>query len=227
VPGQQGECANGTLNCVSGSLQCQQTTFPVAEVCDALDNNCDGNVDEGVCGPILTNGSFETGDFTGWTTQDLSSPFWPLTVDGAGVNPGFGFFSSSPTDGSWAALLGFDGDGPGTIEIGQDATIPAVAQATLHFDYRGGWDLFTFGAILDRTFSVQIEPPGGGPPLFTQLILTAQAGTNVSDTGPLNGTVDLSPWVGQQIHINFVWWVPENFSGPAFFQLDNVYITLP
>jgi len=52
--GLLGVCAAGTLNCISGSLSCTQNVSPSAEVCDGLDNNCNGSVDEGVC---LANGS--------------------------------------------------------------------------------------------------------------------------------------------------------------------------
>ncbi len=46
VQGVLGECAQGTLNCVAGSLQCQQTNFGTVEQCDGKDNNCNGSVDE-------------------------------------------------------------------------------------------------------------------------------------------------------------------------------------
>ena len=41
-----GECENGTEHCVNGAVKCVAAT-PQPETCDGLDNNCEGNVDEG------------------------------------------------------------------------------------------------------------------------------------------------------------------------------------
>ncbi|MCK6546182.1 hypothetical protein L6R52_10060 [Myxococcota bacterium] len=50
--GPDGVCAAGQLECVDGRLVCEQTSAVTAEVCNGLDDDCDGRVDEdGVCGP--------------------------------------------------------------------------------------------------------------------------------------------------------------------------------
>jgi hypothetical protein len=167
------------------------------------------------------NCGFESGDFSSWVIQDIGDPFVPLAVVNSGVSPGFGLFSSEPTEGTLAAVHGFDGDGPGTIRIAQDVTLPAEP-GMLKFDYRAGWDLLTFGATLDRNFTVNIEPSGGGGLLQSNLVLTALAGDITLDTTPLTGLVDLSDLAGQSVRISFDAEVPEELSGPAFFQLDNV-----
>jgi hypothetical protein len=47
VTGLPGACATGTLVCQSGGLVCVPNTHPSAEICDGVDNDCDGTIDNG------------------------------------------------------------------------------------------------------------------------------------------------------------------------------------
>jgi hypothetical protein len=169
---------------------------------------------------LLVNCSFETGDSTGWVVNDLTSPHIPFTITPDNFDPGFSFFFSAATDGAFSAVNGFDGSGPGVIELAQDITLP-VNVTSVSFDYRGAWDLQGFGASLDRTFTVEVQPSGGGAAMQSDLILTATAGDLVLDTGPLNAVIDLSSFAGQNVRLSLLWNIPENFTGPGFFQVDN------
>jgi hypothetical protein len=172
-----------------------------------------------MAGAAMVNGSFETGDLSDWVTLDLTAPRIPLHVGTAGEDPGFGFFLSAPTDGTYAALHGFGGDASGTIMVAQDFVV--LDEPFLAFDYRAAWDL-SAGAQ-DRLFRMRLQTNGGGGTYLTEELLTASGGSTVYDTGPLSALIDVSPWMsGMFRRISFEWIIPEASTGPAYFQLDNV-----
>lgn len=45
--GKEGVCSDGTLQCQRGELTCVPNVEPAKEICNALDDDCDGEVDEG------------------------------------------------------------------------------------------------------------------------------------------------------------------------------------
>lgn len=47
VPGKLGPCALSTTTCQNGSSLCPQTVFPATEICNNVDDNCNGTTDEG------------------------------------------------------------------------------------------------------------------------------------------------------------------------------------
>ena len=72
--GLVGVCAPGTMTCSAGSVICKQNVLSSAEICDGLDNNCNGSADEtfptkgqactvglGVCARSGLNGCNATG----------------------------------------------------------------------------------------------------------------------------------------------------------------------
>jgi hypothetical protein len=175
--------------------------------------------------PLVANGSFESGNAAGWILTDIAYPTSPIGVHGAGFNDGFGFFSASPTDGSFCLTHGFDGNGPGRIRAALDVVLPP-SPITLSFTYRAAWDMQNYGpASQARTFVITIEPFGGGAALQTNTVLTALPGTANYDTGNLGVTMDLTAFSGRAVRISFDVNIPEPFTGPGFFQLDNVVLT--
>lgn len=176
------------------------------------------------CG--ASNEGFEAGDLTGWMAENPFPGGGALYVLGHDLSPGAGFPTISPLADTFSLYTSWDGPAPGNYRVFQDFDLPP-GTTELNFQYRAGWDL-TFGATVDRTFSISILPAGGGgAPLLTETLETAVAGETNVDTGLIDASIDVADFAGTTIRVLFEWTVPENFTGPAFCLLDNLHCEGP
>jgi uncharacterized repeat protein (TIGR01451 family) len=187
----------------------------------------------GVTPPVelLTNGSFETRDLTGWTSVQtpVTTEFLASAVYASGTTTFGAFAPSAPLDGSYSHMNGFDGAGPFAYDIFQEVTIPANAvRADLSWAEEIQWDLAAFcaGCTGSREYEVTVQPAGGGAPLAVLFSEIAAPGTARFGSGEVIHTVDLlslggvNP--GDTVRLNWHEFIPESFTGPGQFELDAI-----
>jgi hypothetical protein len=174
---------------------------------------------------LIVNGSFETGNFSGWTTTQPAMPFRPWMVTGAGQGGGFpSVHTTQPQSGVFSAWNGFDAGSPvpAQFTLFQNITIPAMNSAQLTWKDRVSWNMRDFtGSTQPRLYQVQIRNPSTGAILQTIYSFTAAPGT-AGDTGWLTHTANLSAYAGQTIRLFFLQNIPEPFTGPGQFEIDSI-----
>ena len=173
---------------------------------------------------LVTNGDFETGDLTGWSTSGLGSsgcPFgpndWNVSSSGSATNCDS---VANPISGTFAAYNEGDGPGPLTYQLFQDITIPTnVASGSL--SWLETWIQTHSGAA--RTFSINFFDPTGTTLLDTVWSETLPDGG--SEDWTANG-VDVTSFLqseeGNTVRLEFDFAVPEAFTGAGGFGLDAV-----
>jgi PEP-CTERM motif len=173
---------------------------------------------------LLTNGGFETGDFTGWTRITSGIPFVDWTVSTAG--DGSGFFPVTPQEGVYDAWNGFDGDGPMGFALYQDVAISGSTTALLSWKHRAQWDFsFGAGATQPRLFEVQLRDPGTDVVLDTLYSFSTGTAVVRGDTGWISAAADLSAFAGSSVRVYFLASIPESFTGPGQLEIDAVSLT--
>lgn len=180
----------------------------------------------GAATELVTNGSFETGDLTGWSTSGLTiggcQTDWNVSNSGGatGCNP-----VPDPISGTFAAYNSGDGRGPLIYRLFQSIAVPTdVAGGSLSwletFNQR-------FGEGATRSFAANFYDASG-----TTLLYTAS-----TETLPLDGSevwtansVDVSAFLlsqaGNTVNLEFDLNVPDSFTGEGGFGLDAVSLSV-
>lgn len=177
---------------------------------------------------VVTNGSFETGDFTGWTTAMTGSPIFygPWQVTTAGFGAGFSMAPVDPQDGDYAAWNGFDGAGPMDFVLSQTVTLPS-GDATLSWRERIQWHFGLVGGVkAARSHTVEIRNPDTDELLATVRAFETETTNEVHDTGWQFFEADVSAFAGRTVALVFRQHIPGMFTGPGQFEVDDVSLVV-
>lgn len=170
---------------------------------------------------LLTNGSFETGNFTGWTVNSTQTTNWCTNWVVANATAGC-MLTVAPQHGSFVAMNGFDGTG-GVMTMYQDVAIPSGMSARITFTFRAYWSIAS-GASLARRFDLQVRTPGTNALLETPYTFNAPSGAPDQNSGWQTIQRSVAGYGGQTIRVYFIETIPQSFTGPAQMEIDNVIV---
>lgn len=167
---------------------------------------------------LVTNGGFETGTLSGWTTSGLgtsaSCPFgnrdWNVSATGSATGC---VAVTNPTNGAYAAYVMGDGTGPLTYRLFQNIVVPEnVIGGSLSFD----WTRYNFSDN-GRTLSVFLD----GVNVFSSSTYGQSSWTNVL----LDVSAILSAGAGTTMALEFDNYIPRTWTGGAGLGIDRVSVS--
>lgn len=163
---------------------------------------------------IVTNGGFETGDFSGWTVDNSPDPpSGDWFVYSGTATPGFGDPVSAPPEGTHAAVT--DQDGPGRHVLYQDVVVPSGGPQylTLYAYYRADVPIVSpdsldpDGTFDNEQYRVDVMKPSAAIDSVAPSDILATVFRTVSgDPQSLSPTLkiaDLTPFAGQTVRLRF------------------------
>ena len=154
----------------------------------------------------LSNGGFETGSFAPWVATQSDPGDW--TVQGGGYA------------GAYRAHTSFDGPGPLNYRLTQEFTVPGLYQGATLSWYQNAW-IDNMG--LPRVFTVEVTD------LSDNVLFVVHQESFSGPWHPFPWTqkqydisVRLAAYAGQRLRLAFNAYVPETYTGPGDFNLDEV-----
>ena len=155
---------------------------------------------------VVTNGSLESGDFTGWSLIEVSGGIlWTVT-------------SGSAPDGTFFAKNTFTSF-PGSFAIYQDVTIPSGMALNLYWVDRITWSIDLL-VSLPNSYKVEVRDPVNGDTLAALFSFSTTGSSG--DTGFVAHTADLSSFAGSTVRVWIEGTTPNIFEGPTLFAIDAI-----
>src|SRR5262249_23228627 len=172
-------------------------------------------------GSLVTNGGFETGDFSGWTVVTSDPGFGTWQINNGTLDPASPATPLAPISGSFDPLS--NTTGPSTRSITQTFTVPTtVTQATLSWSDR----IQNFGSNFASTqeFRVQILDANNN---LLQTVFNTKTGDPLIQIGPNSRSFDITSLLqsraGQALKLRF-----EEQDSQFYFNatVDNVVLSV-
>lgn len=182
---------------------------------------------------LMVNGSFETGNFTGWTVTNASNSFINWNVSGPGAGGGFIPVPvvTSPVDGTRVAWQGIACNAGSSYILFQQVTLPPATTAQLRWRDRFQDNLSEFcggsGEPVCGTVNYRVDIVNTSNVVLQNLLsITAPANAN-TDTGWQLRIANVTAFAGQTIRVRFMTTPTVTWDGPGQLEIDAVSLQAP
>jgi hypothetical protein len=174
----------------------------------------------GLAAPEFSNGGFESGDFSGWVVGDNGlSPLWPWSVCSS-FSCGW-FLNNEPVEGLFGPVNGFDGSAGYEAFLFQDVEVPAQGGSIALAD-RIQFDSLGIPSSQPRIYELQLRDVNDDVLELLHQEEIFLDGQPFTDLGWRQRSFDISVHAGEIVRLYVRLFVPEEFTGPAQFELDDV-----
>jgi hypothetical protein len=179
---------------------------------------------------LVTNGGFETGNFSGWTATNAVSAWrlWTVSASGFGGNDG-GIFvpvpnATSVQQGTFNAWHGVAAGTGQSFTLTQDIAIPAATNVRLTWmdRYQMNYTQFCGVSPVCGTATYAVEILNTSNTLLQTLYTVTTLNNTNSNTGWVNHVASLTPFAGQTIRLRFRTTVTHDLRGPGQLEVDAV-----